>query len=214
MFKAYQFHIKLLESPTPVWRRFIIPAETNFKRLHDAIQLVMWWEDSHLAKFEDDLRNPTFRFVLFSEEVLEHKAQLAFYKSKSELNEHETSLFKIYKQVTVRDMKNVKLPSIIESNQTLYYTYDYGDDWQHELILEKVIADYPHPHPLVTEWEGETPFENFGGMIGNLMLQDILNDSNHPQHEEVIELGKAVVPYEVDRINFLLKEYVTVKRVK
>ncbi|TCI75843.1 plasmid pRiA4b ORF-3 family protein [Exiguobacterium sp. SH0S1] len=214
MFTAYQFQIKLLGSPTPVWRRFIIPAETNFKRLHDAIQLVMWWEDSHLAKFEDDLRNPTFRFVLNPEEVYEHKDRLAYLKAQSKLSEFETNLLERFKQVTVRDMKNVKLPSIIESHQTLYYTYDYGDDWQHELILEKVIADYPHPHPMVTEWEGETPFEDIGGMAGNIHLQEILNDPNHPQHEEMIELGKEVEPYEVDRINFLLKEYVTVKRVK
>lgn len=50
MFNAYQFHIQLLDSPTPVWRRFIIPAETNFKRLHDAIQIVMLWDDSPLGK--------------------------------------------------------------------------------------------------------------------------------------------------------------------
>lgn len=50
MFNAYQFHIQLLESPTPVWRRFIISAETNFKRLHDAIQIVMLWDDSPLGK--------------------------------------------------------------------------------------------------------------------------------------------------------------------
>lgn len=214
MFKAYQFHIQLLDSPTPVWRRFIIPAETNFKRFHDAIQIVMWWDDAHLAKFEDDLRKPTFRFVLFSEEVLDHKAQLAFYKSKSELSEFEKGIYELYKHVSVRDMKNVKLPTVIESHPTLYYTYDYGDDWRHELTLEKVIDDYPLPYPTVTEWEGETPFEDVGGMEGNQMIHDILKNPNHPQYEEYVAASKDVKPYQLDKINFMLQEFVTVKRVK
>lgn len=214
MFKAYQFQIKLLDSPTPVWRRFIIPAETNFKRLHDAIQIVMWWDDSHLAKFEDDLRKPTLRFVLNPEEVYEHKSRLAHLKEQSKLSDFERGLLERFKQVTVRDMKNVKLPSVIESHQTLYYTYDYGEEWQHQLTLEQVVDNYPYPYPMVTEWEGETPFEDVGGMAGNQMIQDILNDTSHPQHEEYVEASKDVQPYQVNKINFLLQEYVTVKRMK
>lgn len=214
MFNAYQFHIQLLDSPTPVWRRFIIPAETNFKRLHDAIQIVMLWDDSHLAKFENDLRKPTFRFVLSSDEVEEYKARLAYFKSKPQLEAFEQQIYEMYRQLSIRQMKNVKLPAVIESNPTLYYTYDYGDDWRHELTLEKVIDDYPYPYPMVTEWEGETPFEDVGGMAGNQMIQDILNNLSHPQHEEYVGASQEVQSYQEDRINFLLQEYVTVKRVK
>lgn len=120
----------------------------------------------------------------------------------------------MYRQLSIRQMKNVKLPAVIESNPTLYYTYDYGDDWRHELTLEKVIDDYPYPYPMVTEWEGETPFEDVGGMAGNQMIQDILNNLSHPQHEEYVEASQEVQSYQEDRINFLLQEYVTVKRVK
>lgn len=214
MFKAYQFHIQLLDSPTPVWRRFSIPAETNFKRLHDAIQIVMWWDDSHLAKFEDHLRKPTFRFVLSSEEIEEHKARLAYFKSKPQLQAFEQQIYEMYRQLSIRNMKNVKLPAVIESYPTFYYTYDYGDDWRHELTLEKIIDDFPHPYPMVTEWEGETPLEDVGGMAGNQMIQDILHNPAHPQHKEYVEASKDVQLYQVDKINFMLQEYVTVKRLK
>jgi len=46
------------------------------------------------------------------------------------------------------------------------------------------------------------------------MIQDILNDTSHPQHEEYVEASKDVQPYQVNKINFLLQEYVTVKRMK
>ncbi|WP_285222514.1 plasmid pRiA4b ORF-3 family protein [Exiguobacterium sp. s196] len=212
MYRAYQFKLSLIDGDEPIWRRFVIPAETNFKRLHDAIQLVMWWDDEHLAKFEDDLREPTFRFVLFPDEVYDHKEHLAYLKSKSELSEFERLMLSRLQRVKVRHMKNVKLPTIIEKHPVLYYTYDYGEDWTHELSFEGVIEDYPNPYPTVTEWVGETPHEGVGGWEGNQMIRDILADPTHPEHEEYKEASKGVQAYDIDKINHMLEVYVTVKK--
>jgi len=38
----------------PVWRRVRVEGETTLAELHDVIQAVMPWDDSHLHQFEVD----------------------------------------------------------------------------------------------------------------------------------------------------------------
>lgn len=52
------------------------------------------------------------------------------------------------------------------------------------------------------------------GMARNQMIQDILHIPAHPQHEEYVKASKEVQFYQKDKINFMLREYVTVKRMK
>lgn len=121
----------------------------------------MWWDDEQLAKFEDDLFHPTIRFVLFPDGGNDQKEHLPYLKSKPELSEFERLTSNRLQQVKVRHMKNVKLPTIIEKHPILYYTYDYGEDWTHELAFEGVVENCPNPYLAVTEWGGETPHEEY-----------------------------------------------------
>ena len=49
---AYWLKITLTGSKPAVWRRFVVPGEISLDRLHDVIQIVMGWEDSHLHSFQ------------------------------------------------------------------------------------------------------------------------------------------------------------------
>jgi hypothetical protein len=49
--KRYLLKIKLLEIEPEIWRQFIVPADITLDRLHDVIQIVMGWTDSHLYEF-------------------------------------------------------------------------------------------------------------------------------------------------------------------
>lgn len=51
MNKFYQLKITLKDVSPPVWRSFVVPADITLDRLHDVIQIVMGWEDSHLHDF-------------------------------------------------------------------------------------------------------------------------------------------------------------------
>jgi hypothetical protein len=49
--KSYLLKIKLLGVRPPVWRRFVVPKDIMLNQLHDVIQIVMGWTDSHLHQF-------------------------------------------------------------------------------------------------------------------------------------------------------------------
>ncbi|HYZ22112.1 MAG TPA: plasmid pRiA4b ORF-3 family protein [Rhodopila sp.] len=44
--------ITLLDSKPPIWRRVVVPETMSLADLHNVIQAVMGWEDSHLHQFE------------------------------------------------------------------------------------------------------------------------------------------------------------------
>lgn len=49
--KTYILRIELKEIKPAIWRRFIVPADITLDRLHDIIQIVMGFNDSHLHEF-------------------------------------------------------------------------------------------------------------------------------------------------------------------
>ena len=49
--RFYLLRIQLLDIEPKIWRRFVVPANITMDRLHDVIQIVMGWTDSHLPEF-------------------------------------------------------------------------------------------------------------------------------------------------------------------
>lgn len=49
---AYTLKITLSGSKPPIWRRFCLPGAVTLDRLHDVIQIVMGWQETHLHRFE------------------------------------------------------------------------------------------------------------------------------------------------------------------
>ena len=49
--RFYLLGIQLVEIEPAIWRRFVVPANITLDRLHDVIQIVMGWTDSHLHEF-------------------------------------------------------------------------------------------------------------------------------------------------------------------
>ncbi|MEU0157077.1 plasmid pRiA4b ORF-3 family protein [Micromonospora fulviviridis] len=73
------------------------------------------------------------------------------------------------------------------------YTYDFGDDWVHDILVEKVLAPDPSTdHPRCTGGKRAAPPDDCGGIWGYQELVEVLADPEHPEHEERLEwLGLA-----------------------
>ena len=51
---VYQVKIALIGIAPPIWRRIQVPATILLCCLHDTLQAVFGWTDSHLHNFEKD----------------------------------------------------------------------------------------------------------------------------------------------------------------
>jgi hypothetical protein len=85
-----------------------------------------------------------------------------------------------------QDERRVRLADLaVGEGDTLGYTYDFGDDWRHEVIVEKaLVADENVRYPICVAGEGACPPEDCGGAPGYQNLREALADMNHPEHEE------------------------------
>ncbi len=73
------------------------------------------------------------------------------------------------------------------------YTYDFGDDWVHDIVVEKVLdADPSTAYPRCIGGKRAAPPDDCGGIWGYEELVEVLADPAHPQHEERLQwLGLA-----------------------
>jgi hypothetical protein len=55
--EVYQLKVTLLGIEPPIWRRILVSADSTLGQLHDVLQIVMGWTNSHLHEFRvgDDL---------------------------------------------------------------------------------------------------------------------------------------------------------------
>lgn len=68
------------------------------------------------------------------------------------------------------------------------YTYDFGDDWEHEILVEKATpADPAATYPAVVGGRRAAPPDDCGGIWGYQDLIEVLADPNHPEHQERLE---------------------------
>jgi hypothetical protein len=113
----------------------------------------------------------------------------------------------------VEDTKNsrkVTLNSLLKKEKDkIKYEYDFGDGWQHDILLEKILpSDKTMPIPSCIDGKGNCPPEDCGGIWGYEEIKKILVNSKHEQYEETMEwLGGEFDPdyFDKNKINEILK---------
>ena len=170
----YQLKIALIGSDPPIWRRVVVRSDMPLDRLHDVIQRVMGWTDSHLHQF---IVGNTYYGV--------PDPEMMGLDSET-LNE---------KQYTV-----AQLAPTVKSK--FIYEYDFGDDWLHKVVLEKIVPPDPEfKQPVCLAGANACPPEDCGGIGGYLELLEILADPRHSEHESM----KEWLGYEFDPTYFNLE---------
>jgi hypothetical protein len=87
------------------------------------------------------------------------------------------------------DERRISLGELIGGiGDRLRYTYDFGDDWEHEIVVEDLLDADPDTHyPVLVAAKGACPPEDCGGPWGYADLKDILADPSHEQHREMLD---------------------------
>lgn len=91
------------------------------------------------------------------------------------------------------------------------YQYDFGDGWEHEIVLEKVLPpEEGAKYPVCIKGRRACPPEDCDGIWGYEDLLLALQDPNHPDHDDLLEwVGGSFDPEasEPDEINELLRGF-------
>lgn len=89
----------------------------------------------------------------------------------------------------IRNESKFRIDQVLKQEKDeLLYTYDFGDGWDHEVVLEKIL-----PFDTKTQWPTclnggrACPPEDIGGAPGYEMFLEAIADPNHPEHDSLTE---------------------------
>jgi Plasmid pRiA4b ORF-3-like protein len=88
-----------------------------------------------------------------------------------------------------RDERKTTLHDLTKhEGESLGYVYDFGDSWEHEILVEKLIpADPGVRYPTCIAGARACPPEDCGGTHGYTDLIETLADPDHPEHEAMLQ---------------------------
>jgi len=151
--------IELRHTDPLIWRQVEVPTSITLKVLHDIIQAAMGWFDCHLWEFTIGKQ----RYGLPIKDDRGVQSTIAASK------------------VRLRDMLKPR-KTVIE------YIYDFGDSWEHRLIVTHVRAGEPGiSYPRYIGGERNGPLEDCGGIPGFYELLEALADPTQPNHADLKE---------------------------
>jgi hypothetical protein len=170
--KTYQLKITLSNTNPPVWRRIKIDGHATFEYLHDVIQRVMGWENGHLFEFKNKNYN-----------IIPDAQENDFIEDGIDIEE-----------ITIEEVLKGK-------GSKIKYIYDFGDHWEHQILVEEIEKDNGVLLHGVICLDGKRncPPEDCGGPWGYVRMIEVTKDPKNPEHEEIMEwLGENFDPEHFD----------------
>lgn len=154
------YQLKVTLKHTKIWRRLLVDEEMTFYQLHHLLQIAFDWEDCHLHRFtikeipED---------ILEELEKLEETQGHAFrYSDVAEIG--DPSINDGMSDLFFDEIEEVLGKWMYLEKDSCNYTYDFGDDWEHLIVLEKILApSLETQYPVCVKAKGEAPEEDSRG---------------------------------------------------
>ena len=181
--RGFRVRLDLHGAKPPVWRRLELPGDLSLPRLHAVIQAAMGWSNSHLHRFRtgSDHRSP-------------------YFVTSFDLDEGDEG--------TLED--GVRLDQLLAgTGDELWYEYDFGDGWEHKLVVEAVLDEAPSL-ARCTVGRMACPPEDCGGLGGYEELaawvRSGYDDDVLPQGFEDAEHGHNWLPLEWHPDHFDVEE--------
>ncbi|WP_435108723.1 IS1096 element passenger TnpR family protein [Nocardiopsis synnemataformans] len=188
--------VELAHTSPPLWRRLDLASDLYLDEVHDILQAVFGWDDSHLHKFGTG----GGRF---------HGRGTGYFLAPFADEEGTPGI----------PERRVRLDEVLSSKgDELFYMYDFGDSWEHVLTLQDT-RDLAEDTPRAVCTAGRRPslVDDCGGVPG-YEFWNAVNDPDHPHHDEAKAdfregygqdegydpAGWAPVPFDRERVNELL----------
>jgi hypothetical protein len=182
---TYQLKITLKGIRPPIWRRVLAPADISMGTLHEILQLAMGWTDSHLHQFRAG-------------------------RDTIGVPDPEWDDF----DPGVTDERRIRLAEVAPREKSKFvYDYDFGDSWEHDVLVEKVLPADPETElPVCVKGKRACPPEDCGGVYGYLELLATIADPEDPEHDEMLQwLGGEwdSEAFDPDQVNEMLRDFIS-----
>ena len=179
----YQIKVTLKNSKPPIWRRLLVPSDVTLDRLHVIIQAAMGWYDAHLHQFIVD------GDIHFGEPHPDYWGPEMLDERKFKLNQVAPG-----------------------AKSKIIYEYDFGDSWEHVVLVEKeLVWDPEQTYPVCIKGRRACPPEDAGGIwMYNYFVESMRNPEHpeYPGNEDFLDwLGEDFDPeaFDLDAVNEVLK---------
>lgn len=172
----YQLRIELEHLEPVVWRQVLVPASILLEQLHVVILVAMGWQGGHMHEF------------------------VIGYSHYGEPDPDNP-----YEDPPLTNEARVRLDKALGALKTVRYIYDYGDDWEHKIRVERTLPPAPGMHlPHCVAGANACPPEDVGGVPGYLEFLEAIGDPTHSEHETLTKwIGGPFDPtaFDVDAVN-------------
>ena len=153
--RIYQLHIELDDIQPRIWRRLWVADTLTLAKLDRVIQAAMGWTNSHLHEFE--IKGT--RYGMLDDEWPQDPPLL--------------------------DDKRHRLGEVLGDDVVDFvYTYDFGDNWRHAVMVEKLLEpeEQTNTWPICLAGENACPPEDVGGIGGYMEFLEAVRNPAHPEH--------------------------------
>jgi len=158
----YQLKVTLIDSTPAIWRRIQV-KDCTLDKLHEHIQTVVGWTNSHLHHFDIDGQ------FYGDPDLLE--------KNFHEMN-YRDSTITLLSEIVPEDGKRRRFK----------YEYDFGDRWDHEILFEGCPKpEKGQKYPLCLEGERACPPEDVGGTWGYAEFLKTIKSRKRRKRAEMLE---------------------------
>lgn len=171
-----QFKITLKNSKPSIWRRIILPANYTFQEFAETIMLAMGWTGLHLSNFK--MKEGTIINVNFP---IDDGGLIDDFDENVNATE-------------------IELINYLDEGEKFIFVYDFGDNWEHAVLLEKIIYDFDKDYPVVLKFKENCPPEDCGGL-------DWYYRQLNAEDETSKEFLNDIKDYNIDEVNEALKKY-------
>ena len=164
---VHRVKVSLYGAKPPVWRRLEIPSAMPLNRVHAVLQIAFDWHDYHLHTFETVC------------------GEFGSPDQDDDWAERQDEATASLAQVAGAERAKV------------VYSYDFGDDWRHDIVVETIIPAEPGvAYPRCTGGRRDAPPEDCGGIwVFNEQFAD-LGDLFNPGglNERLAGLAAVLIP--------------------
>jgi hypothetical protein len=158
-----QLKVTLLDLRPAIWRRLLVPAAIKLPKFHTVLQLAFGWTNSHLHAFRHG-------------------------EDSYETDHRSGWVPDLFNDGSGHDEKKVRLGDLLQARgDWLLYEYDFGESWEHEVLIEKVLPGTGTSHAVCLAGARAGPPEDCGGVPGYENVVTAMADPKHPEREELLE---------------------------